>query len=308
MPMSSGVQFYINEEENPKNGIHYNENFIERVFRDPNCDIQIYHMKKGKLLFIEPARNPKAYKSYYILSGQTRDLGSLQVFKPGDALVSHKQLAILSLHMEEDTAILVHSLGISVEDEITINKEKLSDLMEDLYRKDPYEKGHALRVFEMVKIMAIDLGFSGDQLYALNKAARFFDVGKIHMDEELLKKETPLSFDEIEIIHFHVTMSDKLIRYYYGLNTSRGILEHHEKWNGSGYPMGLMGEEISLEARLIAICDSFDAMVHKRPYREARLPDEAIEVLKNDSGIHFDSHLVTLFIENYTKGKFDNLI
>lgn len=306
--MTNGVYYYFKAGADQKNVIHYNENHIERLFKESFCDIQIYHMKKGKLLFIEPARNPKAYKSYYFLTGQAKELASQQIFTSGDAILGYQMTAMISLLMETDTDILVHSVGISVEEELQINKDKLNDLMEDLYVKDPYEKGHAIRVFEMVKILGIQKGFSGEQLYALNKAARFFDIGKIHIDENLLKKQGPLTFDEVEIIRFHVTMSDKLVRYYYGLNTSPGILEHHEWWDGSGYPGGISGEAISLEARLISICDSFDAMTHQRPYREAMDPEAAIAVLEQEAGSHYDPELVSLFVETYRSGAFDFLI
>jgi HD-GYP domain-containing protein (c-di-GMP phosphodiesterase class II) len=306
--MNKGLLFYLRNDSDKESVLHYNENRIERLFKESFCDVQLYHMKRGQLLYIEPAQNRAAYKSYFIISGRAKELLTKQVFSSGDALLSHKMVSISSLLMEEDTEILVHAFGISVEKEIQMNKERLNELMEDLYLKDPYEKGHAQRVFEMVKIMGIKLGFSGDQLYGLNKAARFFDIGKIHIEESLLKKEAPLSFDEVEIIRFHVTMSDKLIRYYYGLTTSLAILEHHERWDGSGYPSGLVGNDISVEARLIAICDSFDAMTHERPYRVGLSVYSAVDVLKNEAGTNFDPELVDLFIECFEKGEFDLII
>jgi HD-GYP domain-containing protein (c-di-GMP phosphodiesterase class II) len=305
--MNKGLLFYLRNNSDKESVLHYNDNRIERLFKESFCDVQLYHMKRGQLLYIEPMQNKAAYKSYYVISGRAKELLTRQIFTAGDALLSHKMVSISSLLMEEDTEILVHAFGVSIEKELKLNKDRLDELMEDLYLKDPYEKGHAQRVFEMVKIMGITLGFSGDQLYGLNKAARFFDIGKIHIDEILLKKESPLSFDEVEIIRFHVTMSDKLIRYYYGLTTSLAILEHHERWDGSGYPSGLVGSEISIEARLIAICDSFDAMTHERPYREVLSISSAVEVLKNEAGTNFDPELVDLFVDCFEKGQFESI-
>lgn len=303
--MNKGLQFYLRNNSDKESILQYNDNRIERLFKESFCDVQLYHMKRGQLLYIEPTQNKAAYKSYYLVSGRVKELLTRQIFTAGDALLSHKMVNISSLLMEEDTEILVHAFGVSVEKELKLNKDRLEELMKDLYLKDPYEKGHAQRVFEMVKIMGITLGFSGDQLYGLNKAARFFDIGKIHIDEILLKKESPLSFDEVEIIRFHVTMSDKLIRYYYGLTTSLAILEHHERWDGSGYPSGLVGSEISIEARLIAICDSFDAMTHERPYRAGLSISSAVDVLKNEAGTKFDPELVDLFVDCFEKGQFE---
>ena len=262
--MYHDIKIYQKHISKTEDMINYKENFIERLFKEPVCDVQIYHMKQGKILFIEPLRSSHGFKSYYMLDGEVQDLSDKQLYGVGDAFLSYQMTETVSLLMKTDSKILVHAVGISVEDEFIVHKEKLSDLMEDLYTKDPYERGHSERVCEMVKQVSIQLGYSGEGLYEITKAGRFFDIGKIHIDEKLLKKTEKLSYDEVEIIRFHVMMSDKLVRYYYGIHTSRGILEHHEHWDGSGYPRGLKGDDISLDARIIAVCDSFDAMVHKQ--------------------------------------------
>ncbi len=300
--MYHDIKIYEQNASKAEDMIDYKENFIERIFKESVCDVQIYHMKQGKILFIEPLRSTHGFKSYYLLEGQLKDLAEQKCYEQGDAFLSYQMSETISLLMMTDTKILVHAVGISIEDEFVLHKEKLTDLMEDLYLKDPYERGHSERVLEMVKQVAIRMNLCGERLYELIMAGRFFDIGKIHIDEKLLKKEEKLSYDEIEIIRFHVTMSDKLIRYYYGFHTSRGILEHHEHWDGSGYPVGLKGEAISLDARIIAVCDSFDAMTHKRPYRAAYNHETALNILKEQAGKLYDPEVVRNFLELYSEG------
>lgn len=305
--MHHDIKIYQRNTSKSEDMIGYKENFIERLFKESVCDIQIYHMKQGKILFIEPLRAANGFKSYYLLEGQLKDLSDQKCYEQGDAFFSYQMAETVSLLMLTDTKILVHAVGVSVEDEFVIHKEKLTDLSNDLYLKDPYERGHSERVFEMVKQVAIRMNLSGERLYEITQAGRFFDIGKIHIDEQLLKKEEALTYDEIEIIRFHVTMSDKLVRYYYGIHTSRGILEHHEHWDGSGYPAGLKGEEISLEARIIAVCDSYDAMIHKRPYREAYDRETALSILKEQSGKFYDPAVVSCFVDLYNEGLFRDI-
>lgn len=303
--MTKGLQHYLGSESNKKDMIHYKGNFIERVFKEELVDVQTYYMEKGKVLFISPISQPNCFKSYYVISGQVEDLETKQIFKEGDALLGYKMEKVVSLLVREDLKMLVHSSGVSVEKGFVIQTDKLKLLMEDLYNKEPYERGHSEKVSELTKIMGIALGFYGQRLHDFTRSGRFFDIGKIHLDEKLLKKTEPLSYDEIEIIHFHVTMSDKLMKYYYGLVDCPGLLDHHENWDGTGYPRELKGDEISLEGRIIAVCDGFDALVNDRPYRDAYSRHEAIEIIKNASGTKYDPEVVAKFVALYEDGVFD---
>ena len=120
----------------------------------------------------------------------------------------------------------------------------------------------------------------------------------VNIDKEILIKTKPLSPDEKETLRRHALMSAQIIEPVKELARVIPIVEqHHERYDGKGYPRGLAGEQISLEARILAICDAYDAMRSPRPYREALSFGEAVAELRRGAGTQFDPHLVEVFIE-----------
>lgn len=162
---------------------------------------------------------------------------------------------------------------------------------------DLYTKGHSERVSEMVLAMGKELGFPERELQSLEYVALLHDVGKIGIPETILNKPGSLSEEEYEEIKQHSAIGAEILQKIQFLSTkSNIILHHHEKMDGSGYPMGLKGESIPLGARILAIVDAYDAMTTDRPYRRARTPQEAVDELINCSGVHFDPELVKVFV------------
>jgi putative two-component system response regulator len=130
------------------------------------------------------------------------------------------------------------------------------------------------------------------------------DIGKIATPKEILHKPGKLTHDEMEIMKGHAEKGYNLLKNSKRrLTTAASIiaLEHHEKWDGSGYPRGLKGEEIHIFGRIIALADVFDALVHKRQYKHAWSVEDAVDYIKQQSGTHFDPTLVNIFIENLPK-------
>jgi putative two-component system response regulator len=130
-------------------------------------------------------------------------------------------------------------------------------------------------------------------------AAPMHDVGKIGIPDRILQKPGPLDPDEWKIMQSHATIGAEIIGQHDSgmLGLARNIaLSHHEKWDGSGYPQGLAGEQIPLEGRICAVADVFDALTSVRPYKKAWTEEEAIDFLVKQKGRHFDPALVDLFI------------
>lgn len=163
---------------------------------------------------------------------------------------------------------------------------------------------HVIRMSRSCQILALSAGLGEKTAERILYASPMHDVGKIGIRDEILLKPGKLTDDEFEIMKTHAQIGADIIGNHKSpvLKLAREIaLCHHEKWDGSGYPRGLAGEDIPLEARIVAICDVFDALTSKRPYKEAWSIEKAISFMKEQSDQHFDPKLVELFVEGLPK-------
>ena len=161
--------------------------------------------------------------------------------------------------------------------------------------------GHVKRISEMMYNFALLLNFSHSEAEILKMASMMHDIGKIAIPDSILKKPGKLTEEEFEIIKTHPSVGYKIFEKsdLDMLKISANLaLNHHEKYDGSGYPNGLKEEEILLEARMLSIIDVFDAMTHKRVYKDAFSTEEALDYIRNQKGKHFDPELVDIFISN----------
>ena len=132
------------------------------------------------------------------------------------------------------------------------------------------------------------------------------DIGKIAIDENILNKPGKLTDEEWEEVKRHPEIGYRILSTVNDMSEMAGyVLAHHEKWNGTGYPKGLKGEEIPLQSRIITIADSYDAMTSERSYRNALSEEDAIEELKVNAGIQFDPELVKVFVEKVLDKPFE---
>ncbi|PZP26059.1 HD-GYP domain-containing protein [Pseudomonas kuykendallii] len=158
---------------------------------------------------------------------------------------------------------------------------------------------HVIRMSHYSQVLARAAGYSEAQAEELLHAAPMHDVGKIGIPDAILRKRGALDEDEWRVMRSHVTIGARIIGEHPSglLRTAQRIaLGHHEKWDGSGYPLGLAGEAIPLEARIVAIADVFDALTSVRPYKAAWTVEDALDLLRRESGRHFDPRLVELFM------------
>jgi putative two-component system response regulator len=158
---------------------------------------------------------------------------------------------------------------------------------------------HVIRMSHYARLLALAAGVAEDEAEDLLHAAPMHDVGKIGIPDRILQKPGPLDDDEWAIMKTHTTIGGEIIGEHPGgmLAMAREIaLNHHEKWDGSGYPQGLSGQAIPLFARIIAIADVFDALTSVRPYKDAWSVEQAADFLREQRGQHFDPDLVDLFL------------
>lgn len=174
----------------------------------------------------------------------------------------------------------------------------MQTLIKALEERDHINNGHAKRMKVLVKALAEAVGLPDHCIKNLDLLAQFHDIGKVGINEQILFKQEALTFEEAVEIQRHCEIGSRISRSSsYMASIADLIYKHHEWWNGNGYPLGLKGEEIPLDCRILAIADAYDAMTNGRPYRDALSSKEALAVLKNSSGIQFDPCLVSLFIQ-----------
>ncbi|MDT5286408.1 MAG: cyclic di-GMP phosphodiesterase, partial [Mycobacterium sp.] len=164
--------------------------------------------------------------------------------------------------------------------------------------KDTDTGDHVVRVQLVAEELARAIGLDAEQAADIGWSAMLHDVGKLHVPDRILLKPGPLMTDEWEIMRRHPVWGAEILAQGEGFEVARRIARwHHENIDGSGYPDGLRGENIPLEARIVRIADSFDAMTHARPYKPARSMEWALEELLRCAGTQFDSELAILFID-----------
>ncbi len=160
---------------------------------------------------------------------------------------------------------------------------------------------HVKRVAEYSKILAIKYGLSEKEASLLKEASPMHDIGKVGIPDFVLKKPAKLNDEEWQIMKTHAQLGYEMLKH-----SNRKILkaaaivakEHHEKWDGSGYPEGLKGEEIHIYGRITAVADVFDALGSDRCYKKAWPLEKILELFKEEKGKHFDPKLVDLLFEN----------
>lgn len=171
----------------------------------------------------------------------------------------------------------------------------ISSLMQALQERDFMTGGHVERMEQIAQLSGQALGLPHSQLNDLRLFTRFHDIGKVGIPDSILLKAGPLTAEEWDHMRRHCEIGYRIARAASDLQpVAEWILKHHEWWNGEGYPLGLKGEEIPLECRIIAIVDAYDAMTSERPYRQALSQEQAVAELQRCSGTQFDPCLVEL--------------
>lgn len=179
--------------------------------------------------------------------------------------------------------------------------EIVKSLVQAIEAKDTYTRGHSERVARYCSLIAEKMALDDEQKTNLQWAAILHDVGKIGISETILNKPGPLTADEYEQIKSHPTKGHAILRPLAPLKKALpGLLHHHERYDGAGYPDGLKGEKIPLTGRIIAVPDTFDAVNSDRAYRKGLPVEKSLEILKSAAGTQLDAQIVEMFVEIIT--------
>lgn len=183
-------------------------------------------------------------------------------------------------------------------------------LLAKIEQKDNITSSHCSKTSNYALKLGCTMGLNKEDLSLLEISAALHDVGKINVPDEILLKPSRLTLDEYEIIKMHSIWGAEIVENFLeeeqasenGATLAQTIRHHHERYDGSGYPDGLKGEDIPLLSQIISVADAYDAMTSNRTYREAMEKDAAVEILKNESGKQFHPSLVEVFINLISPG------
>jgi HD-GYP domain-containing protein (c-di-GMP phosphodiesterase class II) len=185
----------------------------------------------------------------------------------------------------------------------------LAALSQAIESRDPYTGGHSERVSSIGQVIARRLGWQSSRLGALRIGALLHDVGKLNLDEAVLRKPGPLDDQEYSEVKRHPLAGARLIRGFEALRPALPyVLFHHERWDGHGYPTGRTREQIPLGARIVSVVDAFDAMISVRPYRPPLPVRTAIAELDRGAGTQFDPGVVRAFLGAWSEGQLDRFL
>jgi len=164
--------------------------------------------------------------------------------------------------------------------------------------KDHYTYGHSKKVSKYATEIAEALSYSEERIATIRAAALLHDIGKIGVSDGVLLKTNALSADDWESIRAHPKLGVAILKHVEGLSGCLAAIQyHHERYDGSGYPAGLKGENIPLDARILAVADAYDAMTSLRPYREGKLsPEQAMQEIERCAGTQFDPEIAKAFV------------
>jgi response regulator RpfG family c-di-GMP phosphodiesterase len=226
-------------------------------------------------------------------------IGAFQVVNKQEGKFDEKDLKYLSLAASYSAETLDAALLAEENDQ---TQKEMIFLMSEAVEKRSKETGnHIKRVASYSRLLALAYGLSEEEAYTLEFSSPMHDIGKIGIPDAILNKPGKLDETEYERMKLHALYGYEILS-----GSARGMLkaaatvayEHHEKWDGSGYPNGLKGEEIHIFGRITAVADVFDALGSDRCYKKAWDIEEILEYFKAESGKHFDPNLVDLLIEN----------
>jgi HD-GYP domain-containing protein (c-di-GMP phosphodiesterase class II) len=178
-----------------------------------------------------------------------------------------------------------------------VKRTFIDSLLSLVAEKDFRNEGQEERLRRLVLLLGQAVGMPFQEIRDIVLLSRVHDIGKVGIDESIIFKKEPLTDEDWKEIKTHPEIGSRIARFSPEMSSIADfILQHHESWDGSGYPRGLKGDNIHIYSRIITIIDAYEAMTSPRPYRDPLTHDEAVEELKKNSGIQFDPRLVNIFI------------
>jgi putative two-component system response regulator len=285
----------------------------------PVCISDIYMPEMDGVTFLREALQRYPDMAIIMLTGMAEVNTAVECLKLGALDYISKPVMVEEVRARVDKALekrrlilenrfYQQSLELRVQELDRRNRASLINgvqmLVQALEAKDSYTSGHSSRVSRYAVKTAVPLGFTDDALEHLRLGGELHDIGKIGTREAILNKPGPLDPAEFAHVKEHSLLGEKILAPFLSQSPSvlRVVRSHHERLDGSGFPDGLKGDQIPLEARIVAVVDAFDAMTTNRAYRALRSAPDAIQELRRWAGIQFDAEVVEAFIRAHGNG------
>jgi len=237
------------------------------------------------------------------LSNLKRTIGAVViVFEEDSDFIRQQNVKLLH--------ILVNFFSMSLENVYLYDDLKsayfstIKAIANSIEARDPYTRGHSERVARFSKAIAEKLNWDKEEMALIEWGGMLHDVGKIGLPDFILKKPGKLTDDEYNQIKLHPLIGAQIVKGISFLEPAIPyILDHHERFDGTGYPKGLTGKEISIKGRLLAVADAFDAMTSDRPYRKGLMPEDALKEILKHKGTQFDPEIAAAFEKAWISGQ-----
>lgn len=284
---------YLGQNESCMEKVTQNSGELSLIAKGDGTEVMIQKIKSQEVFFIEPSDSNETLEFFYILEGSInceKDRENV-VLSKGEYFYAHGLKETVSLKTISDVTLLYLSTE-PLFHYLSKGIKELSSMIKNVEEKDIYTHNHGNRVRDYSIKIAKILGLSCESLESIIFASLCHDVGKVFVPNEVLNKPGALTKEEFDLIKKHPVDGGKMAQGTFMEKLDEIISQHHERIDGTGYPNGLKGEEILLEAKIIAIADSFDAMTSDRSYRKAMDMGVAFKELKSLSGIHYDEKVV----------------
>ena len=275
-----------------------NSNTLSLLGRGGGIEFMKQTVQKDKLMILFPGEDADVQEFFYILHGEMELKINGQVTRLGAAdVISAKNLeevvqitAITDVtFLSISNAMVFHSLSEDI--------KELRKIGETVEKKDKYTYRHSSRVSKYAVKTASKLKLDRQRMHDLFIASILHDIGKINISEEVLNKPEKLTADEFGLIKKHPGDGAEMLRRTAYKKLADIVEQHHERIDGKGYPFGLSAKEILLEAKIIGVCDTFDAMTEDRSYRKAFTAEYAMNEIRRLSGVQYDPEVVAAFEE-----------
>ncbi|MFB5189518.1 HD domain-containing phosphohydrolase [Alicyclobacillus fastidiosus] len=259
-----------------------------------------HELAKGASWGMIPQDGWDELEAVYVISGRLNySVGERQgVLQAGDTLSAEPVLNHVILQASEDSSFL-YICSNYVFQHYSQETQDFYRLAVEIAEKDGYTASHCERLRHNALIIGERMNLSSPELFSLNCGAFFHDVGKINIPDEILLKPGRLTPDEFDIIKKHTIYGKEILtstKIPYLVAGAIIAEQHHERYDGSGYPYGLKGDEISIGAAIVAVVDSYDAMTTNRPYQQSKTTEEAIKEIATLRGTLYHPEVVDVFL------------
>lgn len=289
--------FHIHRDEENIKAYKNNAGLFRLLIEDDDLEVFESNINVGRSIICQPYESKDAINILIILEGKLFYTNERRYIEAGNRIVFKNLQETHHLSVLEKTKLIM----IRSSKHFTAQASKTNEVYEMIHQiqaKDNYTEEHCNTTGNLAVQIATLMKLSEEVIDNILHAGKIHDVGKILIPSEVLNKPSKLSADEYALIKEHSYEGYKIVMNETGNEMlAKIVLDHHERLDGSGYPNNLSADEISIEARILAVVDSFDAMISKRPYKAPKTVEEALMDLQSHMGTWYDEKVVETLIE-----------